>query len=303
VVQSCLDARTSAAYFFCGGTLLRGVPGGRTDELWRCPRGYHPGAISISSCGRYVVFSYIETIEASTHTDRIYSDQRERMFQRPRSVLIRYDTVAASAEALHGEAAWISHVAVNPVDPDEVVFCHEGPWLYVQRMWVVRSPSCRAVPLLVTRQGCEMAGHEYFTAQGRVMVQYAYVDPPYTGHRTACNIELWPDGSDERRYKLPGKCPPHMQTAPSGQLHVADDCYTGDSRQPPDPDAWIALLRHVEDRAELAPLCRHNTHWKTHNSHPHPVFTPDGRSVIFDADDGTGVAVYRAFMPERIAWP
>ncbi len=303
VDQSCLDARTLAAYFFCGGTLLRGVPGGRTEELWRCPAGYHPGAMGISSCGRYVVFSYIETIEASTSTDRIYSDQRERMFQRPRSVVIRYDTAAASAEALHGEAAWISHVAVNPVDPDQVVFCHEGPWVYVQRMWAVRSPSCRAVPLLVTRQGYEMAGHEYFTAQGRVMVQYAYVDPPYTGHRTAYNIELWPDGSDEQRYRLPGKCPPHMQTAPSGELHVADDCYTCDSRQPPDPGAWIALLRHVEDRAELAPLCRHNTHWKTHNSHPHPVFVPDGRSVIYNADDGAGVAVYRAFVPEHVAWP
>lgn len=299
---ACLDARTSTAYFFHAGTLLRGTAGRQPEELWRCPAGYHPGAISISSCGRYVAFSYVETIAASTATGRIYSDQRERMFQRPRSLVMRYDAVLGCAEALHGEAAWISHVAVNPANPDEVLFCHEGPWAHVQRMWVVRWPSCAATPLLVTRQGHEMAGHEYFTAQGRVMVQYARVDPPYIGKRTAYNIELWPDGSDERRYRLPGQCPPHMQTAPSGQLHVVDACHTCDSRQPPDPDAWMALVRHVEDRAELAPLCRHNTHWQTQESHPHPIFTPDGRSVIFNANDGAGAAVYRAFVPDRITW-
>ena len=301
-LSSCLDARTLAAYFFHDGTLLRGAPGKPAEELWRCPDGYHPGAIGISSCGRYVVFSYIETIGASTLTKRIYSDQRERMFQCPRSVVMRYDTQEMAAEALHGEMAWISHVIINPLNPDQVVFCHEGPWLHVQRLWAVSTPSCRAEPLLVTRQGHEMEGHEYFTAKGRVMVQYARVDPPYTGRRTAYNIEVWPDGSDERRYRLPGKCPPHMQTSPSGDLHVADDCYTCDSRQPADPGAWMALVRHVEDRAELAPLCRHNTHWETQESHPHPIFVPDGKSVIFNANDGTGAAVYRAFIPQRIAW-
>jgi oligogalacturonide lyase len=299
----CLDGATRAAYFFCGWALYRSAPGGEAAELWRCPDGFAPGAIGISSCGRCVVFSYVEALAASTATSRIYSDQQERMFQRPRSVVMRYDAQAGRAEALHGEMAWISHVLVNPRDPDEAVFCHEGPWERVQRLWRVRWPECRAAPLLVTRPGHEMAGHEYFTAAGRVMVQYAQVDPPYTGRRTAYNIELWPDGSEERRYRLPGKCPPHLQSAPSGELHVADACHSDDGRQPPDPEAWIALVRHVEGRAEFVPLCRHGTHWRTQESHPHPIFTPDGGSVIFNADDGTGAAVYRAFVPERIIWP
>ncbi len=298
----CLDARTLAAYFFRGQSLMRGAAGEKVQELWRCPDGYAPGAIGISACGDYVVFSYVEALAASTATGRIYSDQQERMFQCPRSVVMRYDVRRSHAEALHGEMAWISHVLVNPVDPDEVVFCHEGPWERVQRMWRVRWPECRATPLFVTRPGHEMAGHEYFTAQGRIMVQYAQVHPPYTGRRTAYNIELWPDGSDERRFRLPGTCPPHLQSAPSGALHVADACHTGDASRPPDPEAWIALVRHVEDWAEFAPLCRHNTHWRTQESHPHPIFTPDGRSVIFNADNGTGAAVYRAFVPECVAW-
>jgi len=41
-------------------------------------------------------------------------------------------------------------------------------------------------------------------------------------------------------------------------------------------------------------LCRHDTSWRTQNSHPHPALSPDDRWVVFTSDRGGKCQVYMA---------
>jgi Tol biopolymer transport system component len=41
------------------------------------------------------------------------------------------------------------------------------------------------------------------------------------------------------------------------------------------------------------PLVEHGSSWSSQDDHPHPIVTPDGRSVLFTSDRRGSRAVYR----------
>jgi len=38
---------------------------------------------------------------------------------------------------IHTENTWLGHVQFSPTDPDILMFCHEGPWHLVDRIWTI----------------------------------------------------------------------------------------------------------------------------------------------------------------------
>jgi len=224
----------------------------------------------------------------------IYSTQRESMYQRPRSVLMRVDVQEGVAEALYGETEWYSHVSISPTDPHVVLFCHEGPWLLVQRMWIVRADTEQVWPLLETERLLQQCGHEYFTATGTVVTQYAERDSVADTTWRHANVLMNVDGSNERRYWYDGWQPMHVQTSHAEETLMVGDCGQRSERDDPEAQAMLVLVRLVGDRSVITPLCRHDSSWKAQGSHPHPVFWPDDRWVVFSSDRGGRCNVYRA---------
>src|SRR4029079_2916371 len=37
-----------------------------------------------------------------------------------------------------GEGSWLNHVQFSPTDPALLMYCHEGPWHKVDRIWTIR---------------------------------------------------------------------------------------------------------------------------------------------------------------------
>jgi oligogalacturonide lyase len=34
---------------------------------------------------------------------------------------------------------WLNHVQFSPTDPGLIMYCHEGPWHEVDRIWTIRT--------------------------------------------------------------------------------------------------------------------------------------------------------------------
>lgn len=261
-------------------------------ELCRIPDGFHPSVLSPSADGSTVTFAYSEVLETSTCTERIYPDVTEHYFRRPTSVILRVDTTTGATCALWGEDAWITHVNVSPTDDRFVVFCHEGPWHLLQRLWVVRADTLEVYPLLPQRRLLDRQGHEYFSDSGRLFVQWSTRPSATINDWVHYNASIYPDGREPLFFRLPAGMPTHIQTS-----HHDDSLLVGDCAYPSedfkDGRDFIGMMRHRDYRVKVVPICRHGTSWRTQASHPHPVFAPDDEWVYFNSDRGGKVNIYR----------
>lgn len=301
---ACLDPVRRVVYCFAGRQLCSvHVDTLERCELYRVPDGFQPGIISVSSCGRFLAFVYTENLPSSTTSGRIYSGMHEYYFQRPRSVVMMLDLDTGRPSAIWGETNWISHVQISPADPDIVLFCHEGAYLVKQRMWIVSAKTSVCRPLY-DQQPNEHCGHEHFLRDGRVMVQLAvYADEGkvFTGDLgTHLFLITDIDGAEVEKAQLPSHAPRHIQSNSDASLHVGDCAFpTADF---PDGGQTISLMRHVEDCVEVLPFCRHGSDFSIHISHPHPVFSPDDRHVLFSSNTGGSCGVYLADVPDALSW-
>jgi oligogalacturonide lyase len=289
--SSVLDASNHMVYYFAGRTLKRvRLDNLEAEELMEIPRGFKPSDLSIDNAGEYLAFSYIEKTEVCTETAQIYSTMREMFYRRPTSVVIRFDIVRRVPFVLWGDRQWISHVNISPVDPNIVLYCHEGPWHLVHRLWTAHADLDTVYPLIDQKVGLERIGHEFFTSSGRIGAQYscrAKLGDPFELHG---DIFINADGSDERRYYYPYFRPAHIQ------MNVAESMAVGDRAQVrkdmKDNGKYMSLLKYEGDSVEVGLLCLHGSSMKSQAAHPHPIFTRDDRHVIFSSDIGGKANVY-----------
>lgn len=52
--------------------------------------------------------------------------------------LFTMDTKTGQVHTFNPSTDWLNHVQASPTDPDLLMFCHEGPWHWVDRIWTVR---------------------------------------------------------------------------------------------------------------------------------------------------------------------
>ncbi len=263
----------------------------QTEDLYRVPDGFRPALPTCTADGRYVAFAYMEETAQSTETGVIYATMAERYYQHPACVVMRIDTESGAAEAVWGEREWISHVCIHPTRPDLILFCHEGGSQVAQRMWTVDAGVRRgrqARPLFRQHFG-ESCCHEYFTRQGEVGFQCIAESEGETLH---FNCFVRPDGTWLRQFLLPGPRPGHIQSNSDNTLGVGDRAHL--SPDDAEGGAFMSIIRHANGRGEVTRLCRHGTSWQTQMSHPHPIFSPDDRWVLFTADAGGACNVYMA---------
>jgi len=290
----CLDGKHMKAYYW-DGSFLKSVDleNYESELLYSVPEGFKPSILSISPDGRYIAFAYTERIHTSTLRGRAYSNFLERMFQRPRSVVMLIDLKNEEAIPVWGEIAWISHVNICPVDPDIILFCHEGPWHLVQRMWIVRASTHEIWPLVKQKRYLERVGHEFFMRDGTVVAQYAIRTSPSSSDWKYYDIFVKPDGSGLRKYRYPYLPPGHIKTNSKGDMAVGDRGYP--SRDFRDGHSFISLIKYESDyTVSIKLLCRHDTSWNSQKTHPHPIFTPDDKYVIFTSDREGVCNVYMA---------
>jgi oligogalacturonide lyase len=64
---------------------------------------------------------------------------------------------------------WLGHLQFSPTDPQRLMFCHEGPWHKVDRIWTIRSDGKDLKLIHQRTMIMEIAGHEFWSADGRTL--------------------------------------------------------------------------------------------------------------------------------------
>lgn len=199
---------------------------------------------------------------------------------------------------------WLNHLQFSPTDSDLIMFCHEGPWHKVDRIWTIRTDGSQRTLIHRRTMNMEIAGHEFFSPDGR-SIYYDLQTPRgevfwlasydlATGARTWRNVQ-------RNEWSV------HFYMSRDGSMILGDG---GDSEMVAHaPDGkWLYLFRSqpIPDVADIhAPgadtLIRPATleserlvNMRNHDYRlePNATFTPDGRWLIFRSNMHGAAHVY-----------
>lgn len=190
----------------------------------------------------------------------------------------------------HAEHDWLNHVQFSPTDPKLLMYCHEGPWDRVDRVWQIRVDGGEPRLIHARTMANEIAGHEFWGADGKD-AWYDLQTPKSqvfwvggvnlaTGHRT--------------RYTLPkNEWSVHYNVSPDGKLFAGDGggpnsvargnngqwiyLFTPDASAPETlkvvPDD-VTVLKFKAER--LVSLAKHD-----YGLEPNVSFSPDMKWIVF----------------------
>lgn len=87
-----------------------------------------------------------------------------RMLQRwaagyPMEIFV-IDLATGERRVIHKTTEWIGHTQFSPTDPQQIIFCHEGPWHRVDRMWAIRADGTGLRKTHQRTMNFEIFGHE-----------------------------------------------------------------------------------------------------------------------------------------------
>lgn len=191
----------------------------------------------------------------------------------------RFETVYHSSFFPPFERA--THSMVNPSNPEEVFFCHEGDCRYItNRMWIYRKDKEKAENFYKqTLDECgangDCCGHEMWSENGNYMFFVKYpvstIEPKGIFRVNVSN------GCAEL---IAGKYPYwHVGVYKNGELLAGDTT---------EEDGNIHVVLICGENEEI--IADAKTTWQ-HPVHPHPVFSPSGRRLYFTNIDSSNRAV------------
>jgi oligogalacturonide lyase len=81
--------------------------------------------------------------------------------------LVVTDVKTGAAKKIHYSTEWLNHLQASPADPHRLLFCHEGNWHQVDRVWTIRTDGSELKLLHKRTMLNEIAGHEFFSHDGK----------------------------------------------------------------------------------------------------------------------------------------
>lgn len=64
---------------------------------------------------------------------------------------------------------WVNHLLFSPSDPTLLMYCHEGPWQKVDRIWTIRTDGSQNTLIHQRTFAQEIAGHEFWGKDGKTL--------------------------------------------------------------------------------------------------------------------------------------
>ncbi|MEO5917825.1 MAG: oligogalacturonate lyase family protein [Luteolibacter sp.] len=81
--------------------------------------------------------------------------------------LFFHNIATGETKSVNRGTDWLGHLQFSPTDPDLLMFCHEGPWHKVDRIWTIRSDGSDLKLIHKRTMIMEIAGHEFWSADGK----------------------------------------------------------------------------------------------------------------------------------------
>ncbi|HEV8284181.1 MAG TPA: oligogalacturonate lyase family protein [Chitinophagaceae bacterium] len=184
------------------------------------------------------------------------------------------------------DSAWLNHVQFSSTDPEILMFCHEGPWHKVDRIWTINI-NTKAVKLMHKRtMDMEIAGHEWFAPDGRT-IWFDLQQPR--------SVNFFVAGTDvktgkEIKYALArDEWSIHFNISPDQKVFCGDGGDSGQVARAKDGQ-WIYLFTPDGDKFRSERLVNMKHH--NYKLEPNVHFSPDGKWIIFRANFEGNTDVY-----------
>ena len=225
------------------------------------------------------------TMEQLTPEQRYAVTKEEGLARRavnPQPMAFVFTQLATGrADTVGYQYAWLNHMQFNPRDPGLLLYCHEGTWHEVDRIWTIRTDGSAMTLRHARTMDMEIAGHEFWSWDGRTV---------WFDLQTPRSQQFWIAGVDvatgkETRYHVDRDAwSVHYNVSRDGTLFSGDGgdetqvAFSRDGR-------WINLFRVQPDgtlrRERLASMARHEYVTGRGGVEPNASITPDGEWVIF----------------------
>ena len=189
---------------------------------------------------------------------------------------------------------WVNHLLFSPSDPELLMYCHEGPWQKVDRIWMIHTDGTHNTLIHKRTMLMEIAGHEFWGLDGET-IWYDWQYPKgedfflagynlKTGQRTAYHMQ-------RNEWSI------HFNLTKDLDLFTGDGGDPGQVAKAPDGE-WIELFHpHMIGGTEGA--LNEPTFWQPgvfrsehlvnmshhyYREEPNVRFSPDKKLVIFTSN-------------------
>ena len=323
---SVLDLETHAAKPIVNGTVRIVVTGRKTQQVYYIKRderavyatdvdsGVTRKIANLPPKGSVDTVNADETLLAGTYiegngpdygqrADRPQANQPQQLDQ-PKSkgqmmeerlaahypmALFTIDTRTGETKVIHRSTDWLNHLEFSPTDPDLLMFCHEGPWHKVDRIWMMHSDGSKVTLVHHRAMAMEIAGHEFWSHDGKTI---------WYDLQTPRGEDFWVGGynvitGERTQYHLQrNEWSIHFNVNRDGSLFCGDGGDEGQVAHAPN-GKWIYLFRPEMVRSQgidtpdlikpgvfraerLVNMSKHQYHLE-----PNVSFSPDGKWVVF----------------------
>jgi len=238
-----------------------------------------------------------------------FAEQKERTLnkrleQRLPMTLFTLDTRTGEVKTIYHTTDWLNHLQFSPTDPGLLMFCHEGPWHKVDRIWTIRTDGSDLTKVHTRTMNMEIAGHEFWSADGRTI---------WYDLQTPRGEDFWLAGYNvgtgaRTRYHLQrNEWSVHYNVSPDGTLFAGDGGDPDMVAHAPD-GKWIYLFRPeaIPDVAGISAADSKNLirpgYFKSerlvnmakhdYRLEPNVTFTPDMKWIVFRSNMFGGEQVF-----------
>ncbi len=255
-------------YFFEGRDLERvDVDSPEVTPIYRVPEDRVPSILTPSRDGRLLAFA--ERTDLGWEVGPQYQGFEEMLAESPPTTIRVVEIATGRSWAAFEDPAWCSHVNFSPTRPEWICYCHEGPWQLVkQRMWMLTQDGGKQYPLRPQEED-DAVGHEYWLRDGDRVAFHNW-------HRKRGHRMGWIGYDNTGLVELAfseGSC--HFQSNSDNSLQVGDGSAD---------DPYILIWEIRDDVGEARRLVRHQSSFHIQRAHPHPIFSPDDRWILYTSD-------------------
>ena len=209
--------------------------------------------------------------EKSQYFNRVYEAHLPR-------ILFAVDLKSGAIKKLLTDSAWLNHVQFSPTDPNLLMFCHEGPWHKVDRIWTIDIASGTVRKMHQRTVDMEIFGHEWFAPDGKTI--WFDWQKPRSVNFAVGGVDV--KTLQEKSYTLQrNEWSIHFNISPDEKLFCGDGGDPGQVAKATDGQ-YIYLFRPNGEKFNAEKLVNMKQH--NYKLEPNVHFSPDGKWVIFRAN-------------------
>jgi oligogalacturonide lyase len=213
----------------------------------------------------------------------------ERWAARLPMALYTLNVETGETKVIHKANDWLNHLLFSPTDPTRLMFCHEGPWHKVDRIWTMRTDGSQVKKIHTRTMAMEIFGHEFWSADGKTIWYDLQIPRGEDFWLAAYQV----DTGERTWYHLQrNEWSIHFNVSKDGKLFCGDGGDPGQVARAPDGQ-WIYLFRPelipnrgLQDKSFVQPgvlraekLVNMSKH--QYRLEPNVSFTPDQKWVVF----------------------